>query len=143
MGGVATAPIVGRMVDRVVPWFATVIAILGSLAFYSIQLGAAGVNVAAVVVVTFGIDVFKQTQQVSLTTGVFGLDPAARSRMNASMIISVRFMLTAFASTVLIVGYRYSLVRLSVHLQEQRCLTHMDGAPLPHSLWHFKVSLSL
>ncbi|KAI0687439.1 MFS superfamily [Cytidiella melzeri] len=89
MGGVAAAPLIGRGIDRVVPWFATVLATLASLAFYGIQLGAGGVSVAAVVIVTIGIDLFRQTQQVSVTTRVYGLDPAARSRMNAGMMIFI------------------------------------------------------
>lgn len=83
------APIVGRVVDGLVPWFATVIATVGSLVFYSIQTGAGGVNIAAVIIVCFGIDVFRQTQQVSLTHAVFGLEANARSRLNAVLIISV------------------------------------------------------
>ncbi len=90
MAGVAGAPLIGRIVDRVVPWFAAVIGIVASLGFYAIQLGAGGVNIAAVIIVTIGIDLFRQTQQVALTTSVFGLDAKARSRMNAAMIISVR-----------------------------------------------------
>ncbi|THG94646.1 hypothetical protein EW026_g6870 [Hermanssonia centrifuga] len=90
MVGVAMAPVVGRIIDRVIPWLATVIATFGSLIFYSIQTGAGGINIAAVIIACFGIDVFRQTQQVSLTTAVFGLDANARSRLNAVLIISVR-----------------------------------------------------
>ena len=84
------APLVGRIVDGVVPWFATVIATFASLIFYAIQFGAGGVNIAAVIIACFGIDVFKQTQQVSLTHAVFALDASARARLNAVLIISVR-----------------------------------------------------
>lgn len=99
MGGVAGAPLIGRVVDRVVPWFATVIATFASLVFYSVQLGAGGVNVAAVIIATAGIDLFRQSQQVSLTACVFALDAGARSRMNATMIISV-------SSRVFLAGFR-------------------------------------
>ncbi|KAI0343779.1 MFS general substrate transporter [Trametopsis cervina] len=89
MGGVLTAPLIGRIIDRIVPWYGGLTAILASLLFYTIQLGAGGVSVGAVIVVTFGIDVFRQTQQVSLATQVLGLDARARSRMNAVLIISI------------------------------------------------------
>ena len=46
MGGVAAAPIIGRIVDRLVPWVGAIIATLASLGFYSVQLGAGGVNIA-------------------------------------------------------------------------------------------------
>ncbi|KAI0825557.1 MFS superfamily [Irpex lacteus] len=89
MAGVAAAPLIGRTVDRVVPWFATVISVVCSLAFYSIQLGAGGVNIAAVVIVAAGIDMFRQSQQVSLLTRVFELDPNARARLNSVMVVSL------------------------------------------------------
>lgn len=90
MGGVATSPLLGRLVDRMIPWYATLIASSSQVIFYAIQTGAAGLNVAAVIIVCFGIDSMRQFQQVSLTAAVFDLDPAARSRMNAVLIISVR-----------------------------------------------------
>lgn len=89
MGGVSAAPLIGRTIDKFVPWFASVLASIASLLFYTIQLGAGGVNISAVVIACFGIDVFRQTLQVSLTSAVFNLDASARSRMNAVLIISV------------------------------------------------------
>ncbi|GJE88224.1 MFS general substrate transporter [Phanerochaete sordida] len=89
MGGVATSPLLGRLVDRMVPWYGTLIATTGQVAFYALQTGADGLSVGVVIVVCFGIDSFRQFQQVSLTTGVFGLDPSARARMNAVLIISI------------------------------------------------------
>ncbi|KAI0927640.1 hypothetical protein AcV5_008122 [Taiwanofungus camphoratus] len=88
MFGVAMAPLVGRAIDGLVPWFATVIAILALLVFQAIEVGAGGVNIAAVVVVCMGIDVFRQTTQVALTTAVFKLDPAARARLNAVLLLA-------------------------------------------------------
>ncbi|THG94645.1 hypothetical protein EW026_g6871 [Hermanssonia centrifuga] len=90
MFGVFMAPLIGRMVDHLVPWVATVFATLGLLVFQGIQTGAGGIHIAAVIIVCFGIDVFRQMQQVSLTTAVLGIDPKARSRLNAIVLISVR-----------------------------------------------------
>ncbi|GJE91482.1 MFS general substrate transporter [Phanerochaete sordida] len=81
--GILAAPLVGRAVDRLPPWTAALVATLGLLVFQAIQTGAGGVHIAAIVVVCFGIDVFRQVQQVALNTVVFGIEPAARSRMNA------------------------------------------------------------
>jgi len=72
MGGVALAPFVGRGVDELVPWYATLFAMVMGLLFQSIQTGAGGVHVAAVVIATIGFDVFRQMIQVSLTTAIFG-----------------------------------------------------------------------
>ncbi len=89
MFGVAMAPVVGRTVDKLVPWYATVVGCLFLLVFPIIQTSAGGVNIAAVIIVCFGIDVFRQMQQVSLTSAVFGLEVRARARLNAILIISV------------------------------------------------------
>lgn len=90
MFGVAMAPLVGRTIDGLVPWFASIVATLALLVFQAIAVGADGVNIGAIVVVCFGIDVFRQMVQVSLTTSVFGLDPTARARLNAVLLLSVR-----------------------------------------------------
>lgn len=90
MIGVACAPLIGRTIDKLVPWSATLVAIIALIITFSIQTAAVGLNVAVVVIVTIGLDVFRQTQQVSLTTAVLGLDANARSRLNAVLILSVR-----------------------------------------------------
>ncbi|KAI0688975.1 major facilitator superfamily domain-containing protein [Cytidiella melzeri] len=103
--GVFTAPLVGRTIDHLVPWFATVIATVGLILFQAIQTGAGGINIAAVVIVCFGLDVFRQYQQVSLTTAVFGIEASARSRLNAVVWLSVfvgQIMGTAVGTQVFI-----------------------------------------
>jgi hypothetical protein len=72
MAGVTLGPFVGRSIDNLVPWYATLFAIVMIILFQSIQTAAGGINVAAVVIATIGLDVFRQMIQVSLTTAVFG-----------------------------------------------------------------------
>ena len=72
MIGVTLGPLVGRGIDNLVPWYASIFAILMIILSQSIQTGAGGINVAAVVIATIGLDVFSQMVQVSLTTAVFG-----------------------------------------------------------------------
>ena len=72
MVGVALGPFVGRGIDSLVPWYASLFAILMIILFQSIQTGAGDINVAAVVIATIGLDVFSQMIQVSLTTAIFG-----------------------------------------------------------------------
>lgn len=67
-------PLVGRLIDRLIPWYATLIAMLLLMFFQAIQLGAGGINIGAVIVACFGLDVFRQMQQVSLSTAVFRYD---------------------------------------------------------------------
>ncbi|KAL6300671.1 major facilitator superfamily domain-containing protein [Sparassis latifolia] len=88
MFGVAMAPVIGRLIDGLIPWFAAFVAVLALLVFQALAVGADGVHIAAVVLVCFGIDVFRQMNQVALTSAVFGLDPNARSRLNAVLIIA-------------------------------------------------------
>ncbi|KLO10488.1 MFS general substrate transporter [Schizopora paradoxa] len=89
MFGVACGPIVGHMIDKVVPWYATLLATFIQLVFQGVQLGAGGINVAAVVLACIGLDVGRQMQQVSLTTSVYAVSASARSRLNAVLIISI------------------------------------------------------
>ncbi|KAI1789923.1 major facilitator superfamily domain-containing protein [Ganoderma leucocontextum] len=81
--GVAMMPLIGRAIDGLVPWSATLFGISMLLVTFSIQTAAAGLNVAVIVIVTIGLDCFRQMQQVSLTTAVLALDATARSRLNA------------------------------------------------------------
>ncbi|KAF8876288.1 major facilitator superfamily domain-containing protein [Gymnopilus junonius] len=89
MFGVMMGPLIGRTIDRLVPWYASLVSILNLIVFQAVQLGAGGINVAAVVIAVIGLDVFRQSLQVSLTTAVFGISVAARSRLNALMILSI------------------------------------------------------
>ena len=59
MFGVFSAPLTGHLIDKLIPWLAAVIATVGLLVFAAIQTGAGGVNIAAVIIVCFGIDVFR------------------------------------------------------------------------------------
>ena len=72
MGGVALGPFVGRGIDNLAAWSATLFAIIMTTLFQAIQTAAGDLNVAAVVIATIGLDVFRQMIQVSLTTAIFG-----------------------------------------------------------------------
>ena len=71
MVGVSLGPFVGRGIDKLIPWYATLCAIIMIIPFQSIQTGAGGINIAAVIITTIGLDLFRQMIQVSLTTAVF------------------------------------------------------------------------
>jgi hypothetical protein len=70
MLGVLVVPFSGRLIDRVVPWYATLIATSLLLVSQAVQTAAGGINVAAVVIACFALDVGRQAQQVSMTTRV-------------------------------------------------------------------------
>jgi hypothetical protein len=68
--GVLVGPFIGRLIDRLIPWYATLVATFLLLAFQAVQAAAGGINVSAVVIVCFGLDLSRQMQQVSLATRV-------------------------------------------------------------------------
>ena len=72
MVGISLGPFVRRGIDKLIPWYATLFAIIMIILFQSIQTGAGGINVAAVIIATIGLDIFRQMDQVSLATTVFG-----------------------------------------------------------------------
>jgi hypothetical protein len=71
MAGVSMGPIGGRIIDKWHPWFTSFFNICMLLVFQAVQTAAGGIHVAAVIIATFGIDVFRQNLQVSLSTGIF------------------------------------------------------------------------
>ncbi|KAG2121533.1 major facilitator superfamily domain-containing protein [Suillus cothurnatus] len=89
MLGVLVVPFSGRLIDRVVPWYATLIATSLLLVSQAVQTAAGGINVAAVVIACFALDVGRQAQQVSMTTRVLSISSAARARLNAIIILSL------------------------------------------------------
>ncbi|KAL0960517.1 hypothetical protein HGRIS_005556 [Hohenbuehelia grisea] len=89
MFGVAMGPLVGRVIDRLVPWYATLISMLALMCFQTVLIGAAGINIAAVIIACLGLDLFRQSQQVSLSTAIFSISAAARARINAVFILSL------------------------------------------------------
>ncbi|CAL1706610.1 unnamed protein product [Somion occarium] len=89
IAGVCCAPFTGRLVDTLHPYFSVLISTILLLIVWAIETGAGGITVAAVVITCFGIDVFRQMQQVSLTNWVFGLETDARARLNAILLISL------------------------------------------------------
>ena len=94
------APLIGRFIDKLVPWYATLLGILALTVVHVVQTAAVGLHVAVVVFICIGIDVFRQLQTVSLTSAVLGLEPSARSRLNAVLILSVRAPLPVLCSSV-------------------------------------------
>ncbi|EGN97824.1 hypothetical protein SERLA73DRAFT_74085 [Serpula lacrymans var. lacrymans S7.3] len=89
MLGIFTGPFVGRIIDRLVPWYATLIATLCLLVLQAIETAAGGTSIAAVVIFCFGLDAFRQAQTVSLSTAIFSISIAARSRLNAVLTLSL------------------------------------------------------
>ncbi|KAJ7268022.1 major facilitator superfamily domain-containing protein [Mycena rebaudengoi] len=87
--GVACGPFVGRLIDRLIPWYASLVAVLFLLCFQAIQVGAGDKSVGVIVVAIMGLDVFRQMLQMSSATLVFSISTAARARLNAVFVLSL------------------------------------------------------
>jgi predicted MFS family arabinose efflux permease len=87
--GIFIGPFTGRLIDRLVPWYATLVGVIGYIVFQVIQVGAGGISIAAVVITCIGIDLFLTMTQISLTTAVFEIELAARARLNAVLIMAI------------------------------------------------------
>lgn len=86
--GVTTGPLIGRVADKLHPWFGVLFGLTGMLFSMAIDTAAATKSVGAIVVVAFLLDVFDFMQQISSATRYFAINPDARSRINAVFIIA-------------------------------------------------------
>jgi len=71
MCGVLITPFTGRLIDNLIPWYATLLATSVLFVCQSVQAAAGGINLSAVIIACIGIDAAYQMQLVSLTTAVF------------------------------------------------------------------------
>ncbi|KAG6918502.1 hypothetical protein DXG01_013862 [Tephrocybe rancida] len=88
MLGVALVPLLGRWVDKLLPWHSLLINIILLICFQAIQTGAGGIHISAIVIAILGIDLFRQTTQVSISMATYSISDEARSRLNAVMVLS-------------------------------------------------------
>ncbi|KAH8831355.1 MFS superfamily [Flagelloscypha sp. PMI_526] len=88
MVGVALGPFAGKVIDKLVPWWAALFGTLGCLLFQAVQTGAGGIHIAAVVASTIGLDTFRATVQTSCATAIFAIEPKARARLNAIYLLT-------------------------------------------------------
>ncbi|KAJ7626844.1 MFS superfamily [Roridomyces roridus] len=94
MVGVLLGPFTGRFIDVLYPWHATFIAIVLLTLFNVINATASGLNVGAVIVVSFGVNLFRQMQQAATATIVLSIAEEARGRMNALNILAQNIQIT-------------------------------------------------
>ncbi|KAF9235650.1 major facilitator superfamily domain-containing protein [Melanogaster broomeanus] len=103
--GVVVVPFMGCLVDRLPPWHVALTSTLLLIAFQAVQTAAGGINVAAVVITSFGLDVSRQTQQVALTTLI--ISESARSRLNSLLVLAILLgqVMGTSVGTEIFVGY--------------------------------------
>ncbi|GAA5839222.1 hypothetical protein JCM11251_006011 [Rhodosporidiobolus azoricus] len=87
VAGVLLAPFIGRLIDSLVSWSGVLLGISILLASQAIFTGAAAVNIGAMIVVIFLLDIGQQLQQVSNSTRIFAINAAARARFSAVFLV--------------------------------------------------------
>ncbi|KAF8592081.1 MFS general substrate transporter [Ramaria rubella] len=139
MLGVCTAPLVGRFIDTLVPWNASVLATLILLVFQAVQTSGGGISIAAVILACFGLDVGRQMQQVSLSSAIFGIDPKARARLNAVYMVSIflgQLMGTASGTKVFVEhGWRATAYLSLAWMGMQLGILLIRGPHSPRKTW--------
>jgi len=81
--GVSTGPFAGRFLDRLVGWAGNLIGGAIMLLSQILLTSGAGLSIGVPIVVCYFVDVGVQIQQVSITSRLYAIDPAMRSRVNA------------------------------------------------------------
>ncbi|KAK1219523.1 hypothetical protein PQX77_017758 [Marasmius sp. AFHP31] len=89
ISGVAMGPIIGHIIDNLIPWYATLIGSIGTIVFAIVQLIGGGLHISAVVIAIVGIDLFRTMTQTSLSASIFSIAPEARARLNAVNILGL------------------------------------------------------
>ncbi|GAA5981706.1 hypothetical protein JCM11641_004221 [Rhodosporidiobolus odoratus] len=87
--GVVAAPFLGRLVDNLVSWVGVFFGLALLAVSQAIFTGAAGVNVGALAVVIFLLDIGMQLQQVANSTRIFAINAAARARLSACFLVAI------------------------------------------------------
>lgn len=139
MFGVLVGPFAGRLIDKLVPWYATLIATLVLSISQAVQTAAGGINVSAVIIACFGLDAARQMQQVSLSTAVFSISATARARLNAILILSLfigQVMGTSVGTIVFLQhGWRACAVLLQAWQGFQLAVLFLRGPHCPRKYW--------
>ncbi|EPQ52972.1 MFS DHA1 protein [Gloeophyllum trabeum ATCC 11539] len=139
MFGIAMAPLVGRAIDRLLPWTATLFSIILIIVSMAIQTAAGGINIGAVIVAIFVLDVGAEGLQVSVTNVVFGINPEARARLNAVLILSIflgQVMGTAVGTRVFVEGGYRATGGFCVALGALNLAVHLLRGPhVPARAW--------
>ncbi|KAJ6493986.1 MFS DHA1 protein [Mycena vitilis] len=136
MAGVAAVPMVGRLVDGLVPWMAAFVGIIFVIVSQIIQTFAGELSVAAVVIAIIILDIGTQGTQVSMSAEVFSIAPEARARLNAVLILSGQVMGTAVGTKLFVEGgYKFSSGIRVVFGGAQLLLLLMRGPHVARRTW--------
>lgn len=89
LSGVVLAPQIGRVVDKIVPWYAQLFGLVINIIAMTIALTAAKQSVAVIVIVILVYDCGQSMLQISSSYRIAGIDPSARARLNSCFLLSL------------------------------------------------------
>ncbi|KAF8441083.1 major facilitator superfamily domain-containing protein [Boletus edulis BED1] len=87
--GIFSGPLASRLVDRFGTWYTVLVATICLLVLQCVEVIVGGVHISVVVIMCFGIDAFRQMQTLSLQMSVLSISEEARSRLNATLTVSL------------------------------------------------------
>ncbi|KAK0498134.1 major facilitator superfamily domain-containing protein [Armillaria luteobubalina] len=86
--GVCLTPLATLTVDKLHPWYGSVLGTILYACFQALLVAAAGLHFASILLAIIGIVVFCRVLQVSLQMSVFSISKAATTRLNALLLLS-------------------------------------------------------
>lgn len=91
IAGVCLTPLVTLTIDKLHPWYGSVLGAILYACFQGLLVAAAVLHFASILLAIIGIVVFCRVLQVSLQMSVFTISKAATSRLNALLLLSFYF----------------------------------------------------
>ncbi|KAK0191570.1 MFS superfamily [Armillaria mellea] len=88
IAGVCLTPLATLTIDKLHPWYGSVLGTVLYACFQSLLVAAAGLHFASILLAIIGIVVFCRVLQVSLQMSVFSISKAATARLNALLLLS-------------------------------------------------------
>ncbi|CAA7266043.1 unnamed protein product [Cyclocybe aegerita] len=83
LGGAVLSPLAGRLIDRISPWYGTLMATLFLIAFQAVHTAAGGFSLAVLIISCLVLGAARQIENISMTMSMFMVDMNANSRLNA------------------------------------------------------------
>ncbi|KAK0448009.1 MFS superfamily [Armillaria borealis] len=88
IAGVCLTPFATLTIEKLHPWYGSVLSAILYACFQGLLIGTAGIRFAYILLAIIGITVFCRVLQVSLQMSVFSISKAATTRLNALLLLS-------------------------------------------------------
>ncbi|KAK0452017.1 MFS superfamily [Desarmillaria tabescens] len=88
IAGVCLTPFATLTIEKLHPWYGSILSNVLYACFQGLLVGAAGLHFASILFAIIGITVFCRVLQVSLQMSIFSISKAATTRLNALLLLS-------------------------------------------------------